>query len=98
MILTNDDLQPMNGEEQLYQNHPNPFDQTTEISMFIPTEVQQADLYIYTLKGEVLMHIPIQQRGATSIQIEGSTLPSGMYLYAVVADNEEVDAKRMILR
>jgi hypothetical protein len=35
--------------------------------------------------------------GAHTLTIKGSELRAGMYLYAPIADGQEVDAKRMIL-
>ena len=83
---------------KLYQNQPNPFDQITKIKMYLPDDVQQAPLLIYNLNGQTMKQIPMSNRGETSIDIEGGSLASGMYLYALIADHEEVDLKRMILK
>ena len=64
--------------------------------MYLPEKVRNARLYIYTMQGETLKKIEINGRGETQIEITGSTLPSGMYLYTLIADNEEIDFKRMI--
>ncbi len=83
---------------ELYQNQPNPFDQNTQIKMYLPESVQEANLYLYNMQGEVLQIIPVAERGRTQIEIAGHTLNSGMYLYALIADNQEVDVKRMVLK
>ncbi len=83
---------------QLYQNRPNPFDQNTQIKMYLPEQVQTATLYIYNMQGQTLKQIQVSERGETEVEISGSTLKSGMYLYALIADNEEIDVKRMILK
>ncbi len=83
---------------QLHQNQPNPFDETTKIKMYLPEEVQNATLYIYNMQGQTLKQVTISERGNTEIEIAGNTLSSGVYLYALIADNQEIDMKRMILR
>ena len=90
--------QSFNTPAQLYQNKPNPFDEVTTIDMYLPDGSKDAVLYIYNMQGQLLKSINIQQRGNASVEIVGNTLSAGMYLYALIVDNEEVDVKRMILR
>jgi hypothetical protein len=81
----------------LNQNIPNPFTANTSIEMYIPSTVSRAALYIYNMQGEQIKQITVNERGKTSITIEGHTLKAGMYLYTLIADGKEVDTKRMIL-
>jgi hypothetical protein len=87
-----------NGEPAtLNQNIPNPFSENTNINMYLPNTVSRATLYIYNLQGEQINYIAVNERGNTSVTIEGYTLKAGMYLYTLIADSKEVDTKRMIL-
>jgi hypothetical protein len=81
----------------LYQNNPNPFSNSTEIQYFLPEEVQNAIIYIFNMQGELLKSNPIYNRGQGSITINASEFKPGMYIYSLIADNQEVDTKRMIL-
>ncbi len=81
----------------LYQNVPNPFDRTTVIGAQLPESVQQAKIVVYNLQGLELASYPLQERGKVSVEISGGRLPSGMYLYALVADGQVIDTKKMIL-
>ena len=81
----------------LYQNTPNPFTESTLIQCDVAEEVAKADLYIYDMNGKQITVCPIAERGATSITIEGRSLEAGMYLYALIADGQVIDTKRMIL-
>ena len=81
----------------LYQNTPNPFTESTEIRVDIAEGVTTADLYIYNMNGEQIAVYPIIERGATSVTIDGGSLSAGMYLYALIADGQVIDTKRMIL-
>jgi len=82
---------------KLYQNTPNPFNQSTEIKYYLPQDVKTAYLCIYNLQGAQIKQIKIIQRGEGSQWISGSELAAGIYLYALIVDGKEVDTKRMIL-
>lgn len=81
----------------LYQNTPNPFSVSTKISYALPHDIRQADIYIYDMQGQQIRKIEITDRGESSITIQGSELSAGMYIYSLIADNREIDSKRMIL-
>lgn len=81
----------------LYQNTPNPFTESTLIQCDVAEDVVKADLYIYDMNGKQIDTYSITERGATSITIEGHSLEAGMYLYALIADGQVIDTKRMIL-
>ncbi|MBO5679081.1 MAG: tail fiber domain-containing protein [Bacteroidaceae bacterium] len=81
----------------LYQNTPNPFTESTLIRCDVAEDVAKADLYIYNMNGEQIAEYAVSERGATSITIDGGSLNPGMYLYALIADGQVIDTKRMIL-
>ena len=81
----------------LYQNTPNPFTESTLIRCDVAEDVAKADLYIYNMNGEQIAEYVITERGETSIVIDGGSLSAGMYLYALIADGQVIDTKRMIL-
>ncbi len=81
----------------LYQNEPNPFSERTVIRVDVAEGVSTANLYIYNMNGEQITEYPIAERGATSVTIDGGSLNAGMYLYALIADGQVIDTKRMIL-
>lgn len=81
----------------LYQNTPNPFTESTLIRCDVAEEVVKADLYIYNMNGEQIAEYAVIERGETSVTIDGASLNAGMYLYALIADGQVIDTKRMIL-
>ena len=81
----------------LYQNTPNPFNRTTRITALIPDAVQEARIVIYNLQGLELESYAIPGRGNISLEISGGHFPSGIYLYALLADDRVIDTKKMIL-
>ena len=62
----------------LYQNTPNPFDQSTEIRYFLPKTVQKAQLMVYDLNGTQLMAFSDLAKGQGSVEIKGSDLKAGI--------------------
>lgn len=81
----------------LYQNTPNPFTESTLIRCDVANDVVKADLYIYNMNGDQITEYAITERGETSVVIDGGSLNAGMYLYALIADGQVIDTKRMIL-
>ena len=88
---------PAVAECRLEQNTPNPFNQSTQIKYYLPETIISAYLCIYDMQGKQLQQIALTQRGEGAEQISASQLDPGMYLYALIADGQEVDVKRMIL-
>ena len=86
-----------NITSELFQNKPNPFSESTEISYYLPDNVSSAMLNIYDMQGSQIISIVVNTRGNASTIIKGSELSPGMYLYTLIADDKEVDTKRMIL-
>lgn len=95
--MTTDVEDNYNDQLALYQNTPNPFTQKTTIRFTLPEKLSQATLYIYDMQGIPVRNYDISGQGLTSIEIEGSTLQPGMYLYSLIVDGQEVGTKRMIL-
>ncbi|MGB5928176.1 MAG: tail fiber domain-containing protein, partial [Cyclobacteriaceae bacterium] len=85
------------GVIELFQNQPNPFNSETNIRLNLPRNVQNATLYIYDMNGKQIKELSLEERGQVSARIDGGELGAGMYIYALVADGEAVDSKRMIL-
>ena len=81
----------------LSQNKPNPFSAATRIGCTLPESVADASLCVYDLQGKQVLRLKVEGRGATSVNIDGSGLQPGMYIYALIADGVEIDTKRMIL-
>ncbi len=85
------------SEAKLFQNTPNPFGINTIIKFYIPEKVRKADLYIYNMSGLQIKHIAINNRKNSSLELKGSELDAGMYIYSLVIDDQMIDSKRMII-
>jgi hypothetical protein len=82
---------------RLSQNVPNPFNKLTIINYYLPKTISTAEIYIYDMNGAQIKAYQISSFGNGSIVINGYELKPGMYFYTLIADNQEVATKRMIL-
>jgi len=82
---------------RLYQNSPNPFNETTRIEYYLPETITKARLYIYNMQGRQVKNFDIRKTGRNSITLKGSSMQPGMYMYSLIANGQEVDTKKMIL-
>jgi hypothetical protein len=85
------------SEALLFQNQPNPYKESTKIDFFIPEDNGEAAIFIYDLQGQQKTVYPLEKRGKSAIEIQGSELKPGIYLYSLIVDNQEISTKRMIL-
>ena len=89
---------PMHESAVLYQNSPNPFDQETEITYRLGSDVTEAMICIYDLNGRQVKQyrLPVDSVSGR-LQISARELTPGMYIYALLIDGRMIDSKRMIL-
>lgn len=81
----------------LHQNVPNPFNEETVISYVVPTNAQNAVIYLYNMSGVQLNKYDINIFGEGSITISANELYAGIYLYSLVVDGKLIDTKQMII-
>jgi hypothetical protein len=84
-------------ELKVYQNVPNPFNETTIISCYIPESIGKAELCVYDMQGSLLKCFLISERGTTNVQIQAGQLAAGIYTYLLIGDSKTSDTKQMIL-
>jgi hypothetical protein len=81
----------------LYQNIPNPFNQTTSISYSLPQKISSAQIIITDKTGRQLKQINISNGGKGKVTVDASTLASGAYNYSLYVNGKFIDSKQMIL-
>ena len=84
-------------EFELSQNHPNPFNPSTDIHYSIPVE-GEVKLHIYNALGQKITTLvnEVKQPGEHSVSFDGSSLSSGVYIYELRAGELSI-RKKMIL-
>ena len=101
-LSTNDDLIPKNFK--LYQNSPNPFNPNTHIRFDLPNN-ESIRLTIYNIAGKQVAQINKDNLSAGQHEINwkgqdqyGDRLPSGLYIYRLVAGNNTSTRKMLLLK
>ena len=79
------------------QNNPNPFSESTVITLNIPEQTQKASIFIYDMSGKQMQNIAVSERGETNITVYASDLSAGMYIYTLVVDGKVAVTRRMIV-
>ncbi len=82
---------------KLYQNVPNPFNERTTITCFVPQTIQKAQLCVYNMQGVQVQCLSIVERGNVELLIEAGALQSGVYSYVLIGDGAASETKQMIL-
>ena len=82
---------------ELYSNYPNPFNPTTQISYQLPKD-EFVNLVVYNSLGQLISTLVNQHQtsGKYSVKFDATSLPSGVYIYKIQAD-EFSSVKKMLL-
>ncbi|MBU1707929.1 T9SS type A sorting domain-containing protein, partial [bacterium] len=83
----------------LYQNHPNPFNPTTEI-VYDVKEAGQVTLKVFNLLGQEIATLvdAVQSAQRYHVSFDGSTLASGVYLYTIQVNDFYATRKMVLLK
>jgi len=84
---------------ELYQNFPNPFNPTTNISFALPTR-SNVRLTIYNSIGQVVTELVNSEMSAGyhTVQFDGNNFSSGLYFYRINAGNFVETRKMMLIK
>ena len=92
----------LNQAPSLEQNEPNPFQGTTRIGYFLPTEALSkggsAQLIITSVDGKELQRISLSQKGNGQIDLQTGNFPAGTYQYSLVVKGQVVATRRMVIQ
>ena len=81
----------------LHQNYPNPFNPSTTIAFDLPA-TEMVNIQVFDVMGRRVATLVDSELGAGSynLHFDGATLPSGAYVYRLVA-GAAVRTERMLL-
>jgi len=82
----------------LYQNIPNPFNNTSSIKYYIPSYANSANLVISNSMGQIVSNIEINEVGAYgTAHVNADGLAVGQYYYTLYVNQTLVDTKKMMI-
>ena len=89
---------------ELHQNYPNPFNPTTTVTYSV-AEKCSVTLKIYDVSGKYIVSLADRKQEKGSYAVEwngqderGNLVASGIYLYKIVAGNQAISRKMVLLR
>lgn len=85
-----------NNGYALSQNVPNPFTSNTIINYQLPANSSNAIMGVFDLTGKMLLQYNLAKAG-NQINISGSTLAAGVYIYSLIVNGNEMISKKMVL-
>jgi hypothetical protein len=81
----------------LEQNSPNPVNRSTLIRYSIPEHTSNAHLSVTNVKGQLIKTVTISNKGLGQLNLDTSTLASGIYTYTLYVDGQFADSKQLIV-
>jgi hypothetical protein len=84
---------------ELFQNVPNPFDESTTISFMVadPAGVDNAFIAITDINGKLVKEIPVAvKEGMNEVLYHHGYNMTGTYLYSLFVDDRLIETRRMI--
>ena len=94
----NDPGTPRNMGPALYQNIPNPFNDTSTIRYYLPSSVVRASLVFSDVSGKILSNVQLDKRGEQEMIINKRGMKAGMYFYTLFVGAKKIDSKKMIIQ
>lgn len=95
----NNDMDILPDKYCLFQNHPNPFNPSTNISYTLP-ETTPVKIVIYDIIGREVTSLinSVQTPGHYNITYNAADLPTGVYFYKMVTKNGQFIKKMMFIK
>ena len=85
------------SQPALFQNVPNPFGNATVIPYYLPETVKEASIEVFSISGQQVAGIQLNERGNAEAVLDGTLLESGVYTYTLVVDGLRTASKRMVV-
>jgi hypothetical protein len=79
------------------QNVPNPFGDQTTIRYQLPEGTNTADLMVFDLNGRMIKSY-VLNKNQSEITIKAAEIGSGLFLYSLVQNGQELMTKKMIVK
>jgi hypothetical protein len=81
----------------LYKLNPIKYVNDAKIGIYLPNNISESTVQITDFNGKLIKQITISERGKIEILILAKTFNPGMYWLTLIADNELIDTKKLIV-
>ena len=101
-VVTSAETEELPTEFALQGNYPNPFNPSTQIQFDLPSTAD-VEIQVIDLLGRMVLSLPstsVEAGANRTVELDGSSLASGTYLYRLIAKMEsgvQVETGRMVL-
>lgn len=82
---------------ELSQNKPNPWNESTEITLSVPESFKNAIVLFFDLTGKQVFEQKLYTSGEQSLKIYAKDFIPGIYIYSLVVDGNVVASKKMLV-
>ncbi len=82
----------------LYQNIPNPFNETSRIRYYLPEGTVNASIVFSTMTGQVFSKVALTQTGEGELNITSEGLAQGTYFFTLYVGGTKIDTKKMVIK
>ncbi len=84
---------------QLYQNIPNPLNQSTDIQYYLPDNAKNAFIIIQDINGKIITQFDLPNSGIGKINFNTKQygISPGTYTYSMIVDGLPLTTKKMLL-
>ena len=79
------------------QNIPNPFADQTTIRYQLPEGTSTAEIIIFDLNGRLIKNYPVY-KNQSELTIKASDIGSGLFIYSLVENGQELLSKKMVIK
>jgi trimeric autotransporter adhesin len=90
-------IENKNNTSTLFQNHPNPFNQSTVIQYDLAATNQNTSIVIRSINGSIVKQVALKQMGKGKITITAGELAAGTYTYSLLINDAVADTKLMVI-
>lgn len=93
------DVLEIPAEFSLNGNYPNPFNPLTKISYSVPN-TEKVNISLFDLSGKLISTLfnDVQNPGNHYIELDATNLPSGIYIYKMMAGDFNSSSKMLLLK
>jgi len=99
LAVVEEPVRPQFGtlKSQLQQSYPNPTQGVVTFPYMLADDALDAKIVLSNVMNGIIKEYPLYNKGKSSIEINISDLPSGIYFYGLIINGAKADSKKLLL-